>query len=174
MSEMTSAWYLGRSVVDAIDPDLQGWVDDLSVIPVSDHYLEWAKAKGLTAEQHGPAVDADGDGESNQVEYALGSDPLDATSKPPVITIQPSLSGNLGGRSVMVPFLPPHVSGKLESSVDLVSWQDYPATLRHFRIIPGVLWPGQITDTQTHQAIPLGPLDTAYYRIQFEDIVLEE
>lgn len=173
MSEVSAAWFLSRSLVDAINPDLQGWVDDLTLMPAADHYLLWAASKGLTPQQRSPESDADGDGESNQVEYALGSDPLDAASKPPVITIQTPL-GNVGGRSVMVPYLPPHVSGKLESSMDLVNWQDYPTPLRHFRIFPGILWPGQITDTETHQSIPLTADDPPYYRIQFEDILLED
>lgn len=173
MSEMSAAWYLRRSVMDAIDPDLQGWVDDLNLTSIADHYLGWATAKGLTAEQRGPSADADGDGEVNQVEYALGSDPLDAMSKPPVITIY-SPTWNPSSRTLLVPFLPPHVSGSLQSSTDLASWQDYPVALRHFRIHQWIILPDGVPDSDTHQSIPIVAGEPGYYRIQFEDIVLPE
>jgi hypothetical protein len=54
----------------------------INLLPVieTDHYAEWCHHYSLVADSL-PALDADGDGVNNSVEYAMGGDPLNAADR---------------------------------------------------------------------------------------------
>jgi len=79
-----------------------------------------------TGGRDGPGDDADADGKSNLLEYALGSDPLRTdASAGPTMTISPDPQS--GNRHMEFTFIrrtdDPRLRYEIETSVDLASWQ---------------------------------------------------
>lgn len=141
-----SSWF-GDSLQHTTDMDMQAWVADLNLISPSEHYAKWAlRQRVAESPLNKDGDDADADGSSNFMEYSFSTNPFNAASRPFPLTIemgkaitrsiiQNSLENLTDGVITVtssiypylkVPYLPPHVSGVIESSEDLISWQIEP------------------------------------------------
>jgi arylsulfatase A-like enzyme len=85
------------SVISALVPNLnlQGTRPGIS-------YTEWAGSNPLLGD---PAADADRDGTSNSIEYAAGTDPLDATDRPtPALSLEDLTGSGFSDREMILRF----------------------------------------------------------------------
>ena len=128
---LQSSFY-GESNTYATAWTLQGWVDDLQLVSPASRYQTWAK--NLPLALSGQDTDADADGASNFLEYTFGTAPLDPASRPPALVFG-FVNRGFGDSypELRVPYLPPHASGTLESSTDLIHWQPESAPSLYFR-----------------------------------------
>ena len=159
--------------------NFEGWVDDITVQSPADHYDAWRSGKTFPEGKAGPDDDADGDGVTNYAEYAWGRNPLDASSKPPAVTgkveglRRATVDGPQGSPAfaMWVPYLLPHVPGRLEMSKDLVEWETVPQALLGMR--PSVTGGSYQYDTDTHQffQFPLQPGEKAkFFRVHLNPV----
>lgn len=58
-----------------------------TALPGGSAYDDWATLKGLTVANNGANDDPDFDGFENQLEFALGGDPLSSTAVPPLVNL---------------------------------------------------------------------------------------
>ena len=147
---------------------LQGWVDDLQLVSPASRYQTWAK--NLPHALSGQDTDADADGASNFLEYTFGTAPLDPTSRPPALVFG-FVSQRFGGSypELRIPYLPPHASGALESSTDLIHWQPESAPSLYFRRSLSPLSLYQSTSTYQSVAVPIvGP--QKFYRLSMSAV----
>ena len=138
--------------------DLQGWVSDVHLESPRARFDLWAE--DLPAGRRGPDDDADGDGVSNLMEYAFRSSSSDAGSKPPQVNGSRQASGT--SYQMFVPYLSNLVTGTLQSSEDMVTWQDHPVQWLESKPATGA-------HTATHQSvtIPVSPEDKArFFRVK--------
>ena len=103
-----------RSAPGAPDPFPSSW------------RVRYGFTPSTTGGRDGPGDDADADGKSNLLEYALGSDPLRTdASAGPTMTISPDPQS--GNRHMEFTFIrrtdDPRLRYEIETSVDLASWQ---------------------------------------------------
>lgn len=161
----------GDTIVDATAENLQGWIDDLRVVSLESHFAQWASDNNLPPEFAGQSADVDGDGSNNFLEYAFGSKPLDATSRPQGLEIgiifRHWIDPSFG---LKIPYIPSHITAKLESSTDLVHWDTEITSLLH--IPPTSTWFSDVGHTSSYQVFPFSvriPGDSSkqqkFYRI---------
>ena len=162
----------GESIVDAIAPTVQAWVDDLKIVSPASRYAAWAIAQNLPPSLAGHHDDADADGVENFLEYSFATDGLNAASKPPVLEFGRGLSRMLGespaNRWLKIPYLPAHAIGRLESSKDLIRWIPEPVTL--LREPPLQSWFISSPNTPEYFTHPIrmdGP--PTFYRVRITD-----
>lgn len=140
--------------------DVQGWIADIRVQSRKDAFANWMPWQ--IEHLRGANDDADGDGVNNLLEYAWNSRPDDSYSKPQQVIGRRNAAGN--SYEVMVPYLNPLVIGKLQSSDDMVTWQDHPVQWLESKPATGA-------HTVTHQSvtIPVSPEDKArFFRVRVE------
>lgn len=172
----------------SILPGLQGWVRSIRLKSARDMYDEWAEGLPFPEGLAGPSADADHDGISNLLEYAGGSDPLDAGEKPMEVAgslrrnepyMEAMGNGFYFGRTGTfyqfgVPFVSDKVRGVIESSSDLNLWVEHPALIPTEG--PTFSWSeaygpvvGQTHLTPTHQVLSWFVKDdepTRYFRMK--------
>ncbi len=129
--------------------------NDLVVFESSANpYDSWAAGFGIdpAAPGGGPADDFDGDGTRNGVEFALGLDPTDGTSRfAAVISGDPATGLTLAWPSAA------GITFEIRSSIDLVDWSTLAATVTG--------QPGQSSASWT--APPAVPGERQFFRVQF-------
>lgn len=127
--------FFGEFMTDATDESLQGWLADLRLISPAARYAAWAA--DLPPALAAAGADADGDGAQNFLEYAFGTDPRNPASRPPLLEIGNVVDRwRIAYRAVIVPALPAHVSGVLQSSADLKTWTTEAVPLRAATNLP--------------------------------------
>lgn len=153
----------GEFIVNATASKLQGWVDDVRIVSQSEHFTRWMTDHGLSDSS---AKDADGDGESNFIEYALGTDPNDRHSKPPKMEMGFAADwSSKPGRVLWCPYLPAHSSAVLESSTDFKTWKTDAATMVRFPPLKSQIYISPSNSTRHAVAIPEGAA-TKFYRFR--------
>jgi hypothetical protein len=141
---------------------LQAWVDDISVKNARMLYDEWALTNVSLEGLRGPNDDADGDGVTNLVEFAYGSNAMLAASKP--ASVQGAMVGGSSYR-LMVPYVSERANVVVERSEDLKTWTLAAGSLLSVR--PPLNSP--LPHTATHQAIdfPKGSANgTGFFRVR--------
>jgi hypothetical protein len=136
----------------------QGWVTDVHLESPRARFDLWAE--DLPEGKRGPGDDADGDGVNNLLEYAFRSSSTDSSSKPPLVSGRIESSGS--SYEVLVPYLSQLAEGTLQSSADMVTWQDHPVQWLDSKPVTGA-------HTWTHQSvtIPVSTEDTArFFRVK--------
>lgn len=146
----------------------------VSAPPVTtDGYADWATANGLTSANNGKAADPDNDGISNLVEYAIGGNPLNGSSRGvEVVKVQnvggtPALTLTASIRTGVVFAADP--SGamvgtfegntyRVEASTDLVNWNKTVSEITP--AISGDTTTGAPTGTTYHSFRTAGPVST--------------
>jgi hypothetical protein len=147
---------LPNGSVTAVVPALPGTGNDLAIFTsnlVADPYGAWASGFGIdpAAPNGGRTADFDGDGTSNEVEFALGLTPTDGSSRFAV-----TRSGTPAAGITLTWPSAAGIAFQVRSSPDLQDWSTLEATV--------IGQPGQATAAFTTSPSPAG---TRFYRIQF-------
>jgi len=119
----------------------------------SSPYDAWAQSFGIDPNAPGgaPGDDFDADGTSNEVEFALGLDPTDATSRFAITTTGSAATG--------LTLTWPSAAGiefQVRSSLDLVDWLTLEATVI-----------GAVGETTTSWTAPAASEGKRFYRVEF-------
>jgi autotransporter-associated beta strand protein len=70
--------------------------NNIAILPISDPYMAWATAKGLTAANDGKQADPDGDGFSNGLEFYLDGNPL--------VSDSPGMQASIAGTNLRLTY----------------------------------------------------------------------
>ncbi len=120
---------------------------------LSDPYADWAISQGIdpNGPSGGPNDDFEGDGTSNNVEFALGLDPKSGSSR---FAVTPTGTPE-AGQTLTWPSQP-GISFQVRSSTDLADWSTIEATVV-----------GQPATTTASWTAPAAAGSKKFYRVQF-------
>jgi hypothetical protein len=140
-------------VVNAL-PSLGNDLAQFTSSLVGDPYPTWATANGLDPNSPGGSRtgDFDGDGTTNEVEFALGLAPKDGTSRFAV-----AIAGTPAAGQTLTWPSQPGIAFEVRSSTDLVDWSTLEATVT-----------GQAEMNTASFDVPAPPGARKFYRVQFE------
>ena len=168
------------------DPGMQAWVKGISVKSARAFYQEWAREQELTDGLSDPNDDADGDGASNLMEYAFGTDAMERSEKPgmPFGRVVPDQSYTISvdGRFFThtsgpvhhyhVPFVSHLVHGVIETSPDLVVWTEHSTPIAetgsewgYLTLIPDIPY---VTTTHHVLPTPVVPGQPRFFRMSLK------
>ena len=162
----------GQKRIPATSLTPQGWVDDLELISLPDHFDRWMTSHGLPSGTL-PANDADGDGSTNELEYRSGSDPNNPQSRPAGLRFASSELDEFyiydPKPALMLPYIAANSGAILEASNDLVNWQNLDGPLLHEPPLYGNVLP--ITSTATDYRRLIDEVrEGPFFRLRFPPI----
>lgn len=116
----------------------------------SGTFAQWQRENDLGG-QNGPTDDADGDGLSNLLEHALGTDATNGLSAGPRFRLEKNASSGVDALLIRPATLPADVRYRIEGATSAGAWQP-------IEISPAITYPGDDTQRARYAGVDAQPL----------------